>query len=455
MGEATRRRALLLGGALLISTGAACSSPEEGEVPSVGPPGPTTLEPPEPEGEEPGSEAQPEPEPQDAQGGVRGGDTQVLSGSEDLGIPWILIEANPADLVELNDKVEEDEAIEIEVSVSIDGESWEGVRMELHGGLSRTFPKKSYRLTFPDDHKWETDLFSGDEGEPHRRVVLQASWVDATWMRNKLTMDAILAAGGLAPRVEHVVVALNGTFHGLYQAIERVDRVYLGRVGLSKEGSVYKAVNHNANWNDKPDPLKGYEKKLNEDLPHEDLAELLEALSDTPKTEADFAAEVEPRLALQDFLAWQAVHTLAMNRDTFTKNYYLHHDQAATPGTPADRFRIITWDADATWALNWNGEPLEADQGSWHGTDAFSPRLFAIDTWRQAYRDLYLGLLSGPLDKATLEDWVDAGAELLEVAALADLVAWERDEGFAEEMARLREAVGTRHEVMEAIVEGL
>ena len=366
------------------------------------------------------------------------------------------VEVAPALLAELHAKTKESDDFEIDIAVTTEGRTYQGVVFELHGGISRTFPKKSYRMTFPDDDELVTDVFApAGPPEDHRRLVLQASWIDPTWLRNGLTMDLARSVGGLAPRAGFAVLRFNGEFHGLYAVLERVDRPYLTRNGLAADGNVYKAVSHSANWAAKDNPLAGFEQKINEDNPTDDLGELLDALSHTPKTWAAFEAEVAPRLHLGDFLRWQAVHTLAMNRDTFTKNYYLHHDLAAPAGAPGARFRIITWDADATWAQSWDGEPLEAGQTAWHGTDAFSPRLFAIPEWRDAYVELYEGGLGGPLSSQAVLARVDAAAARVAEVARLDLLAWERGLDFDVEVERLRDAVVERHAVMTSVLAGL
>ena len=95
-------------------------------------------------------------------------------------------------------------------SVVFDGSSYENVQMEVHGGFARTRPKLSFRFRFDSDAPLTTDAFSGDTMEEHRRVVLQASWVDPTYARNCITFDLIRAEGGMAPRCNHAELYVNG-----------------------------------------------------------------------------------------------------------------------------------------------------------------------------------------------------------------------------------------------------
>ena len=349
----------------------------------------------------------------------------------------------------------QDHAVEIDVEVRVDDRRYRDVEMEVHGGLARTFPKLSFRLRFHEDDPLETVAFS-ETPERHRRVVLQASWIDPTYTRNCATLDLVREHGGLAPRCQYANLWLNETYHGFYALIERVDEEYLTRQGFDRDGLLLKAESHHANWGDKSDPLEGFSQKGNDHAPSDALGELLGALTWTATDFDSFEAHVVTRLDLDDFLAWQTVHTLADNRDTFTKNYYLYHDLDEDLGDPDARFRLISWDADATWGLNWDGKWLDTDEVTWHGTDEFSLRLYEIDAYKATYRYAFLNGLSNELSPATIVTRVAASSSRVREAALADLSHWGRDEiDFDNEIQLLNNAVQARHDVMMAVLEEL
>lgn len=372
---------------------------------------------------------------------------------EAYGLRVIDVEIDPALLQTMHDNFDDD--ITATVVVTMDGLRRQGVEFELHGGHVRTLPKKTYRLVFPDEEKPTVDWF-GDGLETQRRVVLQANWIDPTSFRNKLTFDLIRDAGGLAPRVGYCILSLNGVWHGLYSLIERIDKPYLGRQDLDKDGNLFKAENHLANWNHKADSLDGFDVEINEDNPTDDLDDLLSALTYTPQTQADFQSEVEPRLNLEDFDAWQRVQVFALNRDTFTKNYYLYHDLDEDLGDPKARFRVISWDADATFGLNWDGEWLDTDEVSWHGTDAFSQRLYEIPEYKAAYKAAFQSALDGSLSPASIATRIASTTSRIRSAAIADLIHWGRsDLDFDDAVQTLKDAVQARHDVMQTVTSNL
>lgn len=362
-------------------------------------------------------------------------------------LPHFGIRVGAKELERLDSHTKEADAVELSVAVVASGRCYRDVILELHGGTSRTFPKKSYRLTFPEEDPLRTDLFSALP-EEHRRVVLQASWIDPTFMRNALTMEAARASGGLAPRVAFATVSFDGAPYGLFAVVERIDRVWLERQELDEEGNLYKASSHAANWGANADPMAGFEWKEGQGDDPSDLALLRERLSKTAATAKDFKAKIEPILDLDDFMAWQRVNTLAMNADTYTKNYYLYHDVEADAGSPKARFRVVNWDADATWGQNWDGKPLAPTGTAWYGSDAFSPRLFGIESYREEYLEEYEEALAGRLSAKGLRARVDAWAPAIRDAARWDLDLWQPGLDFDAELARLYKAIDARVQTM-------
>ena len=98
-----------------------------------------------------------------------------------------------------------------------------------------------------------------------------------------------------------------------------------------------------------------------------------------------------------------ATQTFAQNRDAYSKNYYLHHELS-----PDARFRLISWDADATFCQRWDGVALPPDDTRWHGWDVFSPRLLGIDSYREAYVADYLDALDHELAAEGILASIDA-----------------------------------------------
>src|SRR5690606_12672620 len=96
--------------------------------------------------------------------------------------------------------------MEIPAEVTLGGRHHRAAELELHGGVSRGWPKKSYRVRF--DQRVEHDFF-GDGDTQVKRLVLQAAWIDPSFIRNKLLFELVRSLGGLAPRVGYAQLFLN------------------------------------------------------------------------------------------------------------------------------------------------------------------------------------------------------------------------------------------------------
>jgi spore coat protein CotH len=366
------------------------------------------------------------------------------------GIHDICLVASPADWTLLN--ADPLGSVEIPVDLVLDGQHLPGAAIELHGGYARTVPKKSYRLRFADDAV-PLPLFDGTV-EEHKRVVLQAAYIDPTFLRNAVMFELVRAAGGLAPRLEFARVYVNGERLGLFQMIERIDKHWLRRHGLPDDpATLYKAEGNAADWGPAADPMEGLEQEVGE--PSDDLAQLLAAVNHAPLSTEGFAAEVEPVLDVDDVLIYQRIHTLAMDRDAYSKNYYLYHDLAADPDSPEARFRLVTWDADATFCQRWDGVPLPPDgttDDRWHGWDVLSGRLFAIPSYQGVYVSDYRTALDGELATAAILERIDRLAALIGPEARLDLARWQPELDWDTELARLRACVAARNARMRTIL---
>lgn len=350
--------------------------------------------------------------------------------------------------------------IEIPAAVSLNGRRYEGVEFEIHGGASRNWAKKSYRVRFVPKPRPVHDFF-GTGLVRAERLVLQAAWIDPSFMRNKVIFDTLNEVGAMAPRLGFARLYINGRLNGLYQVIERVDEHFLDRQGFARSGNLYKAESEAADFRFGGDTLGGFQENTNEDGVAEDLEDLFRTIFETERTYEAYQREVATRIDLDDFHLWNIVMSHMLNVDTFIKNYYLYHDAAATEPARGSVFRIIHWDADSTLGMGWNtvrvANPEYAALWSQIDEDGrpdneLSQRLYAIPEYRAAYLARFDELLRGPLSAAAL--WAKAEPLLtaLEADIRADYAQWGREWVFEEERDFLKQMMETRARVMAAAV---
>lgn len=369
----------------------------------------------------------------------------VVPDLEPVSLLQIDLNVQPAALASLD----QGEVDEVECKIAIGAIQFSGAKLELHGGNASKGPKKSYRVILPKIASGGLNLF-GFGPESSRRFVLNSSWVDPTFVRNKLTLDAVRTMGGLAPRVGFAVVSVLGRYHGLYTLIERVDADYLKNQGFSGEGNLYKAETSDADWSGSQGVMAGFDHELKAaNLPNgSDLESLWAVLQFTPPLFSAFVEAVEPQLDLNAVMTWQLVHVLAHNVDTFNKNYYLYHE---TDGEHP--FTVISWDADATWGFGETGEPVPFDDWHWYGTDRFAPRLFSIDEYKVQYLQRFQNAVLGELSGENLIAQVDHYVKTIQSEALRDTQKWHPGVDFNAKVVELRQLIQQRHVIVQNIID--
>lgn len=363
---------------------------------------------------------------------------------EPVSLLAIDLDVPPEDLLAL-DQGQIDEA---KCKITIGTIQFSGVTLELHGGNASKGPKKSYRVVLPKIASGGLNLF-GFGPESARRFVLNSSWVDPSFVRNKLTLDVVRKLGGLAPRIAFAVVSIQGSYHGLYTLIERVDEDFLENHQFSGDGNLYKAETDDADWSGSQGAMAGFDHELKDaNLTNgADLETLFSVLQHTPVHYSTFVENVEPQLDLTAFMTWQLAHVLAHNVDTFNKNYYLYHETAGD-----HPFTVISWDADATWGLGDTGESVPFDDWHWYGTDRFAPRLFSIEEYKSEYLNRFREALSAPLSVSTLLAYVNHYVAVIHVEAIRDTTKWRPGVDFEKKVAELQQLIQQRHTMMKNLI---
>lgn len=243
----------------------------------------------------------------------------------------------------------------LEVRLRVDGEERQG-RMRLHGGTSRDFAKKSFRI----------DLRKGQEIDGRNHLILRGEWNDKSLLRTYLGYELFRHATWLpTPAASFAHVRLNGEFYGVMLHVERIDRDFLRGHRLDPEATLIEA----------DPPLGGdfgdlaplapeaypavYDVKGDETLdPLRDLIERVLTLGP-----AAFAAEAPRAIAIDDVLVYLAAMAVLQNHDHVRKNYYLYR-----ASTSDGRWMVLPWDLDLTFGHMWT--PAEDVLGEQVVTDA-------------------------------------------------------------------------------------
>jgi spore coat protein H len=210
------------------------------------------------------------------------------------------------------------------------------VGLRLRGSSARSFPKRSWRIEFPEGVK-----FDG-----RRKHNLIAEYQDSTLMVEKLGYDLLRALGVPAPHARYVRLTINGVYQGVYLDLERVDKNFLDRHGFDDDdASIYRCGARDCELKPWRMPYQTeWDKKTNENVGQEDIHALEDAICHTP--EPGLVRTLEERMELERYLRALVADALISNYVIQDSRSYFIHDRVT------GRWSYVPWDVNnsvATW----------------------------------------------------------------------------------------------------------
>lgn len=288
-----------------------------------------------------------------------------------------------------------------------------GVRFKGNSSYLHPYDKKPFRLAF--------DEFDDDQRlDGLKGVHLNNCWGDPTFLREKLHLDFLRAAGVAAPRANFATLTLNGQPWGFYSLVEHVDKTFLSSRFGNKNGAFFKAVDGLGS----DLMLSDFRWLGPEAATYADLYELksddedaswprLLAVLDTLAHAADPATALPAVVNVAAFVRAMAADNLLVNLDSYAgtgRNFYVYFDQAS------GLMEWIVWDT----GLSFGRYPMGADPAGlpldWVGEPALRP-LLATVLATPALRSTYLAEY-----RTLFEQSFPASAMVARVDTLADQV---------------------------------
>ncbi len=360
-------------------------------------------------------------------------------------LPVWRIDVDPADLAKLNANALE--TIWVPVTLRRDGKTHVG-KMRLHGGSSRTFPKKSFRLNLNKDQA----LADG-----RRKLVLRAEYVDKSALRNFAAYEVVRHATWLpASRLTYVHLRLNSTYYGVMLHPDRVDSHFLTDHGLNPEGSLYEAdppfvksvPGGNLTVVKPASDYKVIYQQHHGALDYVDLIELIEVVLQLP--DAAFEANVDRVVKVDDVLVFLAMSAVIQNQDWVKKNYYLYRDPTAVDA----RWTVIPWDLDLTLGHLWteekdvfdeqifiDGSPYVGMNEGYLFYNQLADRLLRVPRFRKRYRSFIAHFLAGKFNNSFLGPRLDNALCRMQPDLLADRLKRAKNEELLSRVQEVRDFV--------------
>lgn len=365
-------------------------------------------------------------------------------------LPVWELTVDPARLAEIHATPHADR--HVEARLRVDGVE-RPARVRLHGGTSRDFAKKSFRI----------DLARGQEVDGRRHLILRGEWNDKSLLRTYLGYELFRHATWLpTPDASFVHVRLNDEFYGVMLHVERIDRDFLRARALDPAGPLIEADPPlGGDFGDlapmTPDAYEAvYDVKGDGTLdPLRDLVERV--LASTPSA---FAAEAPEVIAVDDVLVYLAAMAVLQNHDHVRKNYYLYRPSASN-----GRWMVLPWDLDLTFGHMWTpaedvlGEAIVTDADPFAGATLRGPGQRNVLTERllgiPALRARMLQMARRIAARAAAPGFLDARLAHVRCLAGPDILADPRkratNDEYAGRVEEIREFMARRRAFLDRV----
>jgi spore coat protein H len=242
--------------------------------------------------------------------------------------------------------------------------------IEIRGGSSQSYPKKSYELSFwtdtlgvsnrdvsllgmRNDNKWNLQAMYNEPLRLNNKVSHEL-WLDINQLYYKDKEPD--AKSGIT--LKYIELFVNNQYKGVYALSERVDRkqLKLKKYNNGIKGELYKGINSYDAVNFKNAPTFDNTSSTWGGFEHKEPAEMINwtNLYDfvsfvTTSKDEDFRRQYQQRFRLDNAVDYYILLNLLRATDNCGKNIYIAKYKADEP------YYYVPWDLDGVFGYNWQG----------------------------------------------------------------------------------------------------
>jgi hypothetical protein len=221
-------------------------------------------------------------------------------------------------------------------------------RIKCRGGVSSRYGKHSYSIEF--DSKISFGNIPADDD-----WVLNANYIDKTFMRHKLSYDLFRQMGdlNLAPECFYLNLSLNDQPKGLYVSMQEVNAGMAGLVKSDTMAMLFKDPPIYFGYTlDYVQDANNYYQQKYPDKEESDktwyLEEFIDFIFNSP--DSIFLEDVATWIEMQNLMDWHLLLLFSNNGDGVMKNFIVYKKDSQTP------FRIALWDYDHSFGRDGDNE---------------------------------------------------------------------------------------------------
>ena len=242
------------------------------------------------------------------------------------------------------------------------------------GGSSSAYPKHSYAIKLgtkktlcglPADNEW----------------ILNANYIDKTFMRHKLSYDLFRAMGdyNIAAQSRYLLLDIDGQSKGLYVLMQRLDIQSLDIDEKDTAAVIFKEPPFLYEQRIVPQEEKNYYQQIYPKIKKSDKTTQIEQLRNLIFNASDslFEKEIEQVFDMRNVVDWQILQMLTNNSDGQLKGFYLYRKDSKNP------YRFAIWDYDHSFGRDGDGEYNMLDRIIDINRSPLIRRLMLIPSYRQ------------------------------------------------------------------------
>lgn len=211
---------------------------------------------------------------------------------------------------------------------------------KLRGGMSVRYEKKSISLDLGYNYPF-------NQRTGARRWILNASYIDKTFMRHKIAYDLFkeMDEKNKAPDCSYIWLLRNGNEQGLYVLMKRMTENFLEVAEdgfVFKEPAIFRDSLHELNIKSQKYP----ERK--DSSAYQSLIDFQLFLHNSDQKAFDKA--IFDYIDIQSFADWYLLLLFSNNGDGVLKNFYLYKQDRES------KIRVAPWDYDHSWGRDGDNE---------------------------------------------------------------------------------------------------
>ncbi|MEJ6681443.1 MAG: CotH kinase family protein [Flavobacteriales bacterium] len=226
--------------------------------------------------------------------------------------------------------------------------SFASASIKCRGGMSSKYSKHSYALEL-DSVRSLNGMSEEDDW------ILNASYIDKTFMRHKLSYDIFsgMSEVNKSAKSEYVKLKLNSEYKGLYLLMKAITASSLGLNKADLSAQLYKdppifRKKLDTDQRDTVNVLNQKFPKWNIETTKNDLWNLREFI--LTSCDQEFVSRYDDYIDLSNIIDWHLLLMLSNGGDGVLKNFYIYKLDQNTP------FRIAIWDCDHSFGRDGDNE---------------------------------------------------------------------------------------------------